>query len=699
MAIFNSDATVTEVRKSDDASFEYLCIDIQYANSDQATRFLCIYFPPDLSQNTEAVKSLCSCISKHQSQHAKLFIIGDFNLPFIDWKNQTSTTRGGKEFLNFCEEVGLQQLVLEPTTTSGSTLDLIFCDNFSSRTVQSIKVLPPLSSTCDHNIIEISLSFPKSSFFSTITSHSFHYEKGDYDLINNKLSKINWEKAFQTLDYNVELIYCYFLDVIHLLTELHIPKRKPTNKIKRPRHLSLLAKQKLRLFKKSKTDIKAKSDYKKLSKEYDNAVSAWYDHIENKICNSKYSSNFYRYANKKLNSYPSIPPLVTNSGNVIMDSNEKANFFNETFQSVFTKDDGKALNIPPRLDTFSEFNLESVDEETVSNLLKTLPSKSSKTPDDLPPILLKMLTPSITTFLCKFYTLSLKSGIVPTKWKMAIITPIYKKGAKSNPQNYRPISLTSVVCRLLELYISTALRDHLLSTNLLSQNQHGFLPRRSSSTQLLKAVNDWIQLFNKNETVAVVYTDLRKAFDTVSHVKLMQVLESYCINSKMLKWFNSFLTDRSQVVRVNDCLSEPLDVLSGVPQGSVIGPLLFLIYIDDISKHCSKNTTVSLFADDAKLYSSDKSDLQKSLGSTTNFFEIRQLRLAPEKCEKLLISKKSEDFDLHLENTSLPNVPTVKDLGVIISGDMKWCHQADSMRKKGFARSFIVLKSFHSKNI
>lgn len=362
-------------------------------------------------------------------------------------------------------------------------------------------------------------------------------------------------------------------------------------------------------------------------------------------------------------------------------------------------DDGKPLNLNPRLDSEEFLSTFYVDPIAVSEIISNISPKASQTPEGIPSIVIKKISGAIINFLSMLFNLSIQTNQLPWQWKYSLISPIHKKESKSLTKNYRPVAQTSAIGRLAEKLFSIHILNHLSSKNLISANQHGFLPRRSSSTQLLEALNDWITMRGSRKTVNIIYTDLAKAFDKVSHSKLLEVIKSYGISGNILSWLQNFLTNRTQSVVINNYRSNPLLITSGVPQGSVIGPLLFLLYIDDINTACTTGSKVCLFADDAKIYSTDPADLQISLDHISLFFTKRQLELAPQKCKFLQIGKDTNSHVFTIENKVIPNIPSVKDLGIHITENLKWELHVNKIASAGFQRSYQVLKSFNSSNI
>ena len=237
---------------------------------------------------------------------------------------------------------------------------------------------------------------------------------------------------------------------------------------------------------------------------------------------------------------------------------------------------------------------------TVKNLLENLEESSAPGPRGIHPKVLSECADQLSTPLYMIYHQSLDEGMLPSDWKMANITPIFKKGKKSDPLNYRPISLTSVPCKVMEKIIRDKIMNHLESKNLLSRHQHGFRSKCSCLTQLLEYLSEIHDALDNGKPVDAVYLDCQKAFDKVPHKRLIAKLRAYGISGKILKWIENFLSGRTQRVVIDGILSDPLPVLSGVPQGSVLGPLLFLVFIIDLLDGIYSGGKI--FADDSKLF-------------------------------------------------------------------------------------------------
>ena len=238
----------------------------------------------------------------------------------------------------------------------------------------------------------------------------------------------------------------------------------------------------------------------------------------------------------------------------------------------------------------------------ILKLLLNINPKKADGPDGIPGRFLKMCAHELVDVYQILFQASLDQGIVPSDWKEADVMPLFKKGDKTNAGNYRPISLTSLSCKLLEHVVHTNIISFLEEFHILDDAQHGFRKNRSCVSQLIAVIKDYADCLKNKKQIDAILLDLSKAFDKVDLNGLILKLEHLGIRNSLLGWTKSFLLGRTQRVLVEGKASAPRPVLSGVPQGTVLGPLFFLIYINDLSKGLSKGTKLKLFADDSLLY-------------------------------------------------------------------------------------------------
>ena len=439
------------------------------------------------------------------------------------------------------------------------------------------------------------------------------------------------------------------------------------------------------------------------SKKYEYETRKWHENMERNICENPDAKKLYSFANKKLKNNFTIPSLNDVTGISFTTDFEKAEIFNQTFHKQFTVDNGQ--NVYPSWKRFIPMSEVCVTQQDIITAISSTKDKLTETPEGIPPYFIKRVAKSLLVPLLYIYNYSIQHSIIPTQWKQSTVVPIYKKGNRTLPTNYRPVALTSSFCRIEESIISSYMLDHLLYNNLLLSNQFGFLPNRSSCGQLLWCLHDWYTSYCEDNIQYVVYTDITKAFDSVSHTKLGKVLESYGLNNKILKWIQNFLTDRFQTVKINKTFSSHLPILSGVPQGSVLGPLLFIVFMNDIilNLQSNHNVKIALFADDAKFICTEAVELQNCLNSFSNTIDQYQLKLAPQKSLVLNIGKEkvtnTNNQTFNINSTTLGKNDCVKDLEILIQTNLKWDKQVNIISRKASVLSYQILKSFNSKNI
>ena len=328
-----------------------------------------------------------------------------------------------------------------------------------------------------------------------------------------------------------------------------------------------------------------------------------------------------------------------------------------------------------------------INPNGVAKQLAALNPRKACGPDELPARVLKEVSVSISYWLCYLFQQSYNQSAIPEDWSKATITPIFKKDNKSNPANYHPISLTCICCKVMEHIVLSHMAKHLALNNVIINEQHGFRKGLSCETQLITAIHDWATSLNQRTQTDVILLDFSKAFDTVPHVRLLAKLDYYGLRGNTLKWIKSFLSNRSQVVSVNGIKSTPEEVSSGVPQGSILGPVLFLLYINDINSNITSN--LRLFADDCIVYReiqsiNDHHILQQDLDIIFTWSTTWQLHFNVEKCYHLgvTLKKTPSEYSYALLSQVIPSVKSATYLGISITNDLRWNSHCDNICKK-----------------
>ena len=364
----------------------------------------------------------------------------------------------------------------------------------------------------------------------------------------------------------------------------------------------------------------------------------------------------WRYINSKSKTKESIGKLLkdhTKPNSEFAESDkEKAEILADYFSSVFTKEPEGPV---PKLEGWKtpEEEMEDVivTQNEVKKLLQKLKTDKAQGPDEMHLYFLKETAEELALPLSIIFTKSLESSEVPEEWKKGRITALFKKGNKRLASNYRPVSLTSIVCKCMEKIVRDSIIQYMKKNKLFSKKQYGFISGRSTSLQLLEVLDKWTEALDMGHTIDCIYMDYAKAFDTVPHRQLIYKLSKYGINTKTMSWIKSFLSKRIQQVVVQGEKSSWKEVTSGIPQGSILGPLLFVVFINDLPEYVTSEAY--LFADDTKIFreihnEGDRVQLQKDLDKLDKWSKDWLLKFHPKKCKYMKIGKDNNQFEYKL---------------------------------------------------
>jgi hypothetical protein len=414
---------------------------------------------------------------------------------------------------------------------------------------------------------------------------------------------------------------------------------------------------------------------------------------ENRILNSN-NKSVYKYIRQKISSTVSTPRVQKSDGSLSESDLETANILSNFFESVFVKESPSLPHTIHR--PYVQDSLETVilNENLLLEEMYRINVNSAPGPDNITAKTLKFCADALVQPLLHIFKLSFQSSSLPSGWLKALVTPIYKKGDKTLASNYRPISLTSICCKLMERIISKQLTEFALNNNVIPKEQHGFLPGRSVFTCHLHCLNKWASDLNNSRPVDVVYLDFEKAFDRVPHRRLLLELQHFGVRGLMLRWIQAFLSNRTFSVKVRHSKSYDCTMASGVPQGSVLGPLLFVIYISDLNSIIDVDHV--FFADDGKLYGNPSSQFQSIQDSLVISHWCRDwlIQLNIEKCEVLHLGKNNPHPAYVINNKNLKEVESHNDLGVIVNQNLSWSDHVCFITKRANRSSYLMFKVF-----
>ena len=639
--------------------------------------FFCLFVKSVLLVSLEYTMNDFQEILRELPKRNIVLVCGDLNFPNTNWASWTTFDEEEAELIELFKSRLLKQSINFPTCNS-NTLDVFFyqnCTVFSENDQKFDKTF----NCSDHLAIKTSVDF-RFTEYNPVREKYKSYGSGDYKSMIEEMEGTPFTPVCFT---NIDNMYAEYIDYLDWLSDLHVPTRTSHRQTLPPwiqpstsHELKKLETQKRLL------STRPTSYRKSYVCQLENMVTELCEQdridYQNKLLGSRSTHRIFKHL-KHLNKSAIIPLVVELNGRSAETDQQKAELFNEFFNSVFApKTHFSKSELNYQTSSLSNF---SISVKTISNFISDLDISKSRGPNGKPPVIYKYTNREMSKTLNVLFKNIKRLRKMPSSWKTAAVSPIYKKDDRKLVENYRGISLLDIDEKIFEKCMYEPLYKHFASY--LSRHQHGFVRGRSVYSNMLRFLKDIHEALDRNtdDYIVAFYADFSKAFDRVPHQHLLNKLCSIEVGGCLLDLLYDYLDNRKQYVRIGNHCSNLLDVTSGVPQGSLLGPLLYCIFINDLPD-ALRFSQPYIFADDLKLLYTGQNqlDAQSDLSSIEKWVELNQMKLALEKCGMLTL--KGSDGNLSLYKQKLEKVNVIKDLGVFIKNDLSWtCHINERLKK------------------
>lgn len=666
-----------------------------------------IYIPPNssadrYSAHANAVQGLVNSVSADDI----VLSVGDFNLPNLRWQMDdelngyipsNASSEQEKSLIETLFATGLRQ-VNNFENINNRLLDLVFVS--LPELLDLVQPPAPLLPIDNHHapfilLLDVSVSIP-ATLDDDADRVEYDFNVCDFDQLAIALGNVDWSILEQTgtVDELSAAFYNKLLEICDALVPrkrrtINSPSSKPwwTSELRRLRNLLRKARQHFFLSKSEGDKIalrEAEATYKSvLQTTYDDYISGVQASVKQD------PTRFWGFV-KKLKSSTRIPCNVSYDETLASSNEEAANLFAEFFESVFSKS-----SPVPRQDCFAHvpshninFPIMQFTADEVLNVIYTLDCKKGPGTDGIPPLLLRKCAAELVTPVTLLFNRSLSERTFPSVWKTAFIVPIHKSGNINRVRNYRGISILCCLSKIFEKLMHNAL--YTVAAPIISEYQHGFMRHRSTTTNLMCYVTSLSREIESGNQVDAVYVDFAKAFDTVPHILIIDKLKRIGYPDWLTEWIFSYLSARTAQVVVNSSRSRQINVTSGVPQGSVLGPLLFNIFVNDLCL-CLSSFKLS-FADDLKFYriirsSLDCFALQEDINTLLIWCSDNGMRVNNDKCKVITFTRSNNPVthQYHMEFAHLERVASICDLGVTIDAKLQFHEHVGITTAKAFS--------------
>lgn len=663
---------------SNDIYVEFICVRLSFKN--KFIYITCSYIPPksDISVYLKHANLIGEVESKLTTNDF-IVTLGDFNIPSVNWifcpdvgrLMPFSISNDLNTFFDFLFDLCLFQFNNIPNIKN-RFLDLVF-SNFPNICVsRSLAFVTPEDNYHPTLLICFDITDYSAIPYSNDSVKSFNFGRANFDQLKSSLLMTEW----QDIDDDLDCCVSKFYDILFSAFSISVPIRKNKPAISGPvwftKELRRVRNVKGRLFRKYKENSSSVNYMK-----YSVARNSY--NVLNQRCYSAYlvrmkesfrvnPKSFYNFVNSK-RKVSGFPASMKFEGVESSDKLGIANLFANFFQKTYSSDNALSSVYPYNIDVFNIVSDLTITSDEILKGLRNLKFSNCPGPDGIPSSILRSCADELHIPLMKFFNYSLKTGYFPSCWKESFIIPLHKNGNRRCVENYRGIAKLSVIPKLFEKIVTNRL-IHMVGS-LISPHQHGFVKGRSVTTNLMELTCHIFDAFSRGCQMDVIYTDFSKAFDTLNHELLLYKLNCLGFPSKLLSWILSYLRSRTQRVMFKNQTSKKISVTSGVPQGSHLGPILFVLYLNDLPS-ILKFSRILMYADDVKLFlplnsNSDCNLLQIDLGKLSDWCNVNGMSLNLKKCKKLSFYRSNPIHNDYLIGSyKLENVLSFNDLGVLL---------------------------------
>ena len=622
-----------------------------------------------------------------------LIVTGDFNFPNIDWYTGSSfrSDPSADEFCNILGDFFLIQKNMFATrglcNTKGNILDLVLTNN--EFLVRDVSVHPNAFDS-DHFPLTFTL-VAETNRPQNVQRKVYCYKKADFIGLREILHHIPWESVIS--DCPFEDCLTRFQDILFSAINQCIPQVTLRRRSRPPwisNEIMKLIRKKKKLWKRMKASgssnlfLKFK-EMRKITKKHIHL--SYIQYLKDLSVKLKTDPKLFWSFHSMKSKRKRIPEIVYYNETHSTNPTTKVELFNQFFRSVYSAPiSEKTFPIDDVVNPNLLSSIKTTSSE-VKRILQNLDVNKATGADNIPARILKVCSEELSKPLALLYNRSFSVGRVPVQWKLANISPVHKANERDRVDNYRSISLLSIPGKCQERIVYSAIYSHVSAY--LSDWQHGFVKGRSTATQLILTHHKWAKALDEGHQVDVVFLDFSKAFDRVSHQALLHKLCNFGISGELLNWCQDYLSNRRQRVVIDGYSSSLTEITSGVPQGSILGPLFFVLFINDLAEVVCSTSTIALYADDSKMFriincDDDQTIFQNDLDKLYQWSLCNLMNFNSKKCKIMRITKKQVPFTskVNLNDTVLDEVKEFKDLGILTDNNLSWNSHIDMITAK-----------------